>query len=377
MGKYANRLRGIVKRLPALLGQPVLATIIGLAVGSVVIAATGNNPLYVYQQMFEKSFFNLYYLLQTLTRAVPITVCAIAVVVSWRAGYINLGVEGQMITGSLVATAIAVYLPGPPALVLAVAVVGGAAAGALVSLFSAYIYHKFQVSIVISTLMVNYIASYVSSYFVSFPLKDPASGLAIQTNEIPAGMRLPRIFEGNTFNIGFFITIAIVLFSMFLIYKTSFGYESKMTGLNPVFARYGGVKQTSVMIKTMALSGAIAALAGMLEIFGVKYRFIDNMFGSTSYAWTGLMSALISSLHPLGSLVVSIFLSGLQVGGQAIQRTTNIPLQVATLIQTTITLFVSVKLLAPHLKKKLAKNNTKANPNTPPNAAGAKEGDAT
>lgn len=334
------------------LGQPLIATLLGLLVGLIVIMIAGENPFFVYAQMFEKSFFNLYYLMQTLTRSAPIVVCSIATIIAWRAGYINLGVEGQMIVGSLTATAIAIYLPGPTPVVLVLAIVFGMAAGALYALFAAYIYSKFEVSIVISTLMMNYIATYISSYFITFPLRDPSGTLSIQTKEIPEGMRFLRIFEGHTFNIGFFITIFIVLLVLFITRKTAFGYESKMTGLNRVFAEYGGIKKNNVMLKTMALSGAVAAFAGIIEIFGLKYRFIDNMFGSTSYAWTGLMSALISNLHPIGAFFTSIFLSGLQVGGQAIQRTTNIPLQVATLIQTTITLFVSVQLIIRFKKHK-------------------------
>jgi simple sugar transport system permease protein len=340
----SRSIKSVASSAGRILFQPLLAILLGLVVGAVVIVIAGENPLYVYGQMFEKSFFNMYYLMQTLSRSVPISVCALAIIVAWRAGYINLGVEGQMITGAFVGTIISIYVPGPTWLVFILAIVCGMVAGALVASLSAFIYDKFNVSIVISTLMMNYIAAYITSYFITFPLRDPTNAIAIQTAEVPEAMRLPRLVEGNTFNLGFIIVVAMVILFLFITHKTNFGYESKMTGLNPVFARYGGVKSRKVMYSTMALSGALAAVAGMLEVFGVKYRFIDAMFTSTSYAWTGLMSGLISSLHPIGSFIVSIFLSGLQVGGQAIQRTTSIPLQVATLIQSTITLFVSVRL---------------------------------
>lgn len=364
----------LLKKAVKVLGQPLIATLLGLLVGLIVIIIAGENPFFVYAQMFEKSFFNVYYLMQTLTRSAPIIVCSIAIIIAWRAGYINLGVEGQMIVGALVATATAIYVPGPTPVVLFLAIILGMAAGALYALFAAYIYSKFEVSIVISTLMMNYIATYISSYFVTFPLRDQSGTLSIQTREIPKSMRFLRIFEGHTFNIGFFLAIFIVLLVLFIIKKTSFGYESKMTGLNRVFAEYGGIKKNSVMLKTMALSGAVAAFAGIIEIFGLKYRFVDNMFGSTSYAWTGLMAALISNLHPVGALFTSIFLSGLQVGGQAIQRTTNIPLQVATLIQTTITLFVSVQLIIRFKKHKRDKKTDVTAPCSP--AKKAKAGDS-
>ena len=134
-----------------------------------------------------------------------------------------------------------------------------------------------------------------------------------------------------------------------------FGYESKMGGFNPSFALYGGTKQVKVMLITMALAGAIASMAGSAEVFGLKYRYADGMLSSTSYAWTGLQAALIAGLDPVGMFFVSIFLSGLQIGGSAIQRSLGIPLEIATIIQCCITLFVSVKIVIRFKKPKTAK----------------------
>ena len=141
------------------LRQPLVATIFGLLVGAAVILACGHNPLEVYKEMFEKSFFKPYYLFSTLTRATPIIICAMATGMSWRAGYINLGVEGQMVTGTLVATVTALFLPGPPVLVAIIAWLAGMAAGALYALLPSVLVWKFNVSMVITTLMLNYVAN--------------------------------------------------------------------------------------------------------------------------------------------------------------------------------------------------------------------------
>lgn len=348
-------IKKIILYLKDVLWQPLLAIILGLLVGAGVIVAVGYDPISIYITMFQKSFFTLHYLLQSLTRSVPVIACSLAIVAAWRAGYINLGVEGQMTVGAFVGTLVAVYMPGPTFLVVIAAVCCGMAAGALYAIFAAFIYDKFNVSIVISTLMMNYIATYITSYFINFPLRDTANNYAIQTKEIPLAMHLPRILPDKPFNLGFFLVTGLVIVMMFVISKTKFGYESKMTGLNPVFARYGGVNKGRVMYSTMALSGAIAAVAGMLEIFGIKFRFAESMFTSTSYAWTGLMAGLISALHPVGAFFTSIFLAGMQVGGQNIQLSTGIPVQVATLIQSTIMLFVSVHLFADFRKKRKRK----------------------
>ena len=116
------------------LRQPLIATVFGLAVGAVVILACGQNPLLVYAEMFQKSFLKPYYLFSTLTRATPIIISAMATAMAWRAGYINIGVEGQMITGAFAATVFALYVPGPPVLICLLAWIVGIAAGALYAL---------------------------------------------------------------------------------------------------------------------------------------------------------------------------------------------------------------------------------------------------
>lgn len=337
------------------LRQPLIATVFGLVVGAIVILVCGQNPITVYAEMFDKSFLKPYYLFSTLTRATPIIICAMATGMAWRAGYINIGVEGQMVTGTFVATVCALYIPGPPVPVALLSWIIGMAAGALYALLPAVLTWKFNVSMVITTLMLNYVANYISSYFVTYPLKDTSGdGLALQTPELNAMMHLPRLSSTSTFNAGFLIAVAVVVFMVFITKKTVFGYESKMGGFNPFFALYGGTRQAKVMMITMALSGAIAAIAGSTEVFGLKYRFADGMLTTTNYAWTGLMAALIADLDPVGMFFVSIFLSGLQIGGSAIQRSLGIPLEIATIIQCCITLFVSVKLVFRHVKKSKA-----------------------
>ncbi len=345
----------------AVVKQPLIATIFGLLVGAVFILLSQKSPLEVYQKMFQKSFFEPYYLFQTLTRSTPIIICGIATAIAWRAGYINIGVEGQMIWGAFAATICGVYLPiqGLPGMLISIAV--GMAAGGLYASIVSILNIKFKASIVISTLMFNYVANYIVSYLVSFPFKDPtADSLSLMSRTIPESMHFLSLKQGTTFNFGIILSIIVVIAFLYMEKKMVFGYESKMTGLNPNFAKYGGVKENRVMLKTLALSGAIAALAGISEIYGYKFRYVDGMFTSASYAWTGLMAALMANLHPVGTFFSAVFLGGLQVGGQAIQRTLNVPVQMSTVIQSSITLFVSVKFGMNILKKKNQNETKKA-----------------
>ncbi len=334
----------MLKRVWDVMKQPIIATIFGLMIGAIFMLLSDKSPIEVYMKMFQKSFFQPYYLMQTLTRSTPIIICGIATAAAWRAGYINIGVEGQMIWGAFAATICSVYLPVQGAIGMIISVGFGMLVGGAYASIVSVLNMKFKTSIVISTLMLNYVANYIVSYLVSFPFKDPTTdSLSLMSRTVPESMQFPVLKEGTTFNLGIIIAVLVVILFLYMEKKMVFGYESKMTGLNPNFAKYGGIKENKVMLKTLALSGAIAALAGISVIFGYKYRYVDGMFTSASYAWTGLMAALIANLHPVGILFSSIFLAGLQVGGQAIQRTSNIPVQLSTVIQSSITLFVSVK----------------------------------
>ena len=251
-----------------------------------------------------------------------------------------------MVTGTIVAAIVALKLPGPSLLILLIAWIAGMVAGALYALIPAIIQRKFGASLIIISLMLNYVANNITSYLVTYPLKDNAGdAMAIQTPAFREGIRLFRFFKGSTLNI-------------FFKKKTILGYESKMTGYNPHFAKYGGVKEKKVMLLTMALSGAIGAIAGCTYAFGVSGRFIDGMLTSTNFAWTGLMAALIADLNPVGILISSIFLSGLQIGGATLQRSMSIPSEIATIIQCCITLFVSIKIVIKFKQRKKKSGNT-------------------
>lgn len=328
------------------LKRPLVAIVLGLLVGALVIVASGKNPLIVYQKMFENSFFKPYYLFSAFTRATPIMICAYATSISWRAGYYNIGIEGEMVVGTVTSVVLALTLPGPSLLVFFVAWLGGMAAGAIYAMIPAFLQMSFGASLTIISLMMNYIARYLTGYLVTYHLRDTSGSdiAAIQTPLLDEGVRLPKLLGQGTLNVGFLIAVAIMLALLFYMKKMVAGYESKMTGLNPHFATYGGINQKKTMLKTMALTGAVAAIAGSTIVFGVDYRYLDGMLTSGNYAWTGLMAALIASHHPVGIFLSSIFLAGLQIGGGAIQRSMKMPVELATIIQCCITLFVAIQL---------------------------------
>ncbi len=334
-----------LKTYASVLKNPAIAVCIGFLAGAVVIAFQGENILNVYYTMIRGAYGNAYYLTTTLAGAGPVMMCALAVAVSWRCGFSNMGIEGQMIWGGLIAAQVAVSMPGPDALVFVCSVAAGVLSAACYSLIAAWLYDKFKASLIITTLMLNYIAKSLSFYLVQYKWLDPNSAdtAAVKTAKIRETLRLPRIIAKYPMHVGFLVAAAAVILFWWLFKNTKFGYESKMSGLNPNFARYGGINSRKLLYQVMLISGAVAGLGGALEVLGTRYMYMDGMFSSANYAWTGITAALMSYNHPVGIAFSSIFLYGIQTGCAAVQRSTSIPVEVASIIQGVITLLVTVQ----------------------------------
>ncbi len=381
---------------------PMIATLIGLIIGGIVIALSGFNPFEAITGMFVGGFGSTYYLTTTLTRATPIIFAGLAGALAWGSGYPSLGAAGQMVMGAMTSAIVANICPGPDAVVLVVALLSGVLAGMAYSLLSIYISQRFELYLLIITLMLNYIADYIASYLTSYVVKDPAGldSSAIQTQLIEGsvlprllegytlhlgfilavltvlaiffmmkqttfgykakmgglnpGSVLPRLLEGYTLHLGFILAVLTVLAIFFMMKQTTFGYKAKMGGLNPEFANYGGIKSTRMMYYVLLLSGAIAGMGGACEVLGTRYRYVDGMITSPGYAWSGIIASLMSSNHPIGILVSAIFLAGLTTGGSAIERSMGVPSEVTIIIQGIITLLVTAKFTIKYVKKNSA-----------------------
>lgn len=333
-------------RIFAPLAQPAMAIGFALVAGALVMLATGENPITAYAAMFKGAFGGLYYILTTLNRATPIIICGLGAAIAWSSNYMGIGGEGQMIMGGFVCAIVALNMPGPLWLRFVVALAAALAAGGLYSLLSAWLLDKFKMSLAISTLMFNYTARFVTMHFVANVFQDTVSDSKLtQTFQLEEGLRLPRLVEGYSLHLGFLVAVLLVIGVWWMMNRTAFGYESRMTGYNINFCNYGGIQSKKIMYGILTLSGVICALAGAGEVLGVQYRYVHNTYVSASFAWVGLNAALISGYNPIGILITSIVLAGIQTGGAAIARSTSVPLEISAIIQGFITLFISAKIV--------------------------------
>ena len=282
------------------------------------------------------------YLLVTISRAALITGMAIAALIAFRAGLFNIGGEGQLVIGGLASAFVAINLPfGGPAGIFLVLLAGMLAAGVW-AMLAGIMKLWLGVPILVGTLLLNYPARYIASYFVSHPLRDIPSGMP-QTHLIEKSLWLPLI-PGTRLDIGFIFILFVFCIVLIYCYRTVGGYEAKMTGLSIDFANASGLKTKKISLKTLALSGAIAGLVGAIAVLGIHHRFTDGMLVQPLYAWTGIVASLMVSLIPWAVLPAGFFFAAIHSGASGMERTADVPKEIAIIIQGIIILFVASKV---------------------------------
>jgi general nucleoside transport system permease protein len=320
---------------------PPVALAIGFAalVGAALILASGLDPLSAYFEIVKGSL-SLGALPDTLNWATPLVGMTLAAAIPLRGGMVNLGGDGQLIIGGLIAALAPLFLPGPGALDAALGLALAGLGGGLYAALAAWGEVRHGVPMLISTLLLSYPAVGVASYLARFPLRDVSTGLP-QTLLVPPAARL-YVLSGPL-NVGSVLIAVIALVVVFVDRRTSAGYELRMRGKNPRFARYGGVQLGRQAVQTMFVSGGIAGLVGAIVVLGSQFRFIDGALLTPAYTWSGLMAALLAGGDPIGSIVAAVFFAVLQTGGFAMQRETSVPRVLTLVLQAIVILFLAMR----------------------------------
>jgi simple sugar transport system permease protein len=317
----------------------VTAIVFGVVIGGVLVFISGANPAEAYFQILfgALAWQNLP---NTLNWAVPLVGMTLVAAIPLRGGMINLGGDGQMVIGGLIAALIPLYLPGPGPLLTVAALAGAAIAAGLYAALAAWGETRHGIPMLISSLLLSYPAIGITSYIVGFPLRDTTTGLA-QTDMIPEGARLPVI--SGALNTGVLIIAAVAALVIFFDRRTVAGFELRMRGSNVRFAGYGGVRLDRQAMWVMFASGAVAGLVGAIIVLGSQFRFTDGALITPAYTWSGLMAALLANGEPVGAILAGLFFAALQTGGFAMQRETSVPRVLTIVLQSIIILFLAVR----------------------------------
>ncbi len=311
---------------------PVFAMMGALAVGAVILLILGANPIRAYIALLEGAFGSTNAIAETAVKAVPLLLVGLGICIAFRANVINIGGEGQMVVGALLATALGIALPDLPGLVLVpmammAGFIGGAFWGGIPGALKAY----FNVNEILSTVMMNAIAVQLMNYMLRGPMIDPEQALLAsqipQTARLSTAYHLPRLTP-TRLHLGALIAIILAVLVYILLWRTTLGYRVRAVGHSPHASRYGGIRVEQHVVVALLLSGAFAGLAGAIQVYGLNYRMITDgsATGFTGSAgFNGIVTALFGQLHPLGTIPAAFFFGALLVGANRLQRVMQVP----------------------------------------------------
>lgn len=308
------------------------AVLVALLLSAVFLSLTGKDAFEVLGAMFQGAFGSSYGISETLVRAIPLVLTGLGVALASRMQLWNIGAEGQFYMGAFAAAGVALTLGQLPAVaLLPLMVVAGCVVGGLWAFLPGLARAYFGTSETITTLLLNYVAINWISFLVYGPWKDPKGFNFPLTPMFSESAWLPTLW--GRVHVGLIIALVAAALLWLVLWHTRWGYEIRVIGESPRAASYAGMSIRQNILLVMFISGALAGLAGMMEVSGVIHRLQKDL--SPGYGYTAIIIAYLARLNPVALVVVSFLFGGLQAGGYSVQ-TMGVPLATAYMIQGAI-----------------------------------------
>ncbi|HSW08642.1 ABC transporter permease [Aquabacterium sp.] len=332
----------------ALLLAPIGAVLFTLGVSALLVLWAGAPIGRTYSAIFSGGFGSVFALSETFARAIPLILTGLAATVAFKARLFNIGAEGQFYGGAMAAVAVGGLNAGgelwaSPWLVFPLMLLAAAGVGALLLLGPALLKMRLGVDEVVTTLLMNFIVLLGVSALLDGPMKDPSALGWPQSLPLAGELELARPLEGTRLHSGLFIafSLAVALWAVFK--HTVLGFDIRATGANARAAAFAGVPALRTAVWVALMSGALAGLAGAVEVAGRTGYVTMDM--SPGYGYTGIVIAMLAGLHPLGVLAASVFVAGVLVGADSMSRAVGVPTYIADVIVATSLIAVLVATL--------------------------------
>ncbi len=320
--------------IAALTAAATVAAVLG------ILMVGGYDTARAFSALWNGAFGSWYaFLSATLVRTTPLLLVGLAVGVAFRAGVLNIGAEGQLLAGASAAVAVGLAVGGWPRVVaLPLALIAGVVAGGGWAAIAAWLKLRFGVLEVISTLMLNFVATYGVSWLVRGPLQEPTR-VYPQTVELSESVRLPLLIEGHRVHFGFVIALTLAIGAWWFLKQTAAGFRLRAVGASVSAARRaGGVNAARTIALVFLASGALAGLAGASEATGVTFALYEGL--SPGYGYSAIAVALLARLNPLAIIGSSLLFGALEAGAAAMQRDADVPSVLAAVVEALIVLGV-------------------------------------
>ncbi|WP_431096296.1 ABC transporter permease [Polaromonas aquatica] len=319
----------------ALVLAPIGAIAFTLLISALLVLWAGAPLGQTYALLFKGGFGSVFALSETFTRAVPLILTGLAATVAFKARLFNIGAEGQLYAGALAAVAVGGMHGGtgfdlPIWLLFALMMLAAAIAGALLLVGPALLKARLGVDEVVTTLLLNFIMLLFVSAMLDGPMKDPTAMGWPQSVALQGELELSKLVEQTRVHTGLLWAAALAWALWVLLKYTVLGFDIRAVGANARAAAFAGVPVTRTVVLVALLSGALAGLAGAIEVAGrTSYVTLDM---SPGYGYTGIVIAMLAALNPLGVLASAVFVAGVLVGADTMSRAVGVPTYIADVI---------------------------------------------
>ncbi len=336
------------------IGTPIISTVLAIAVGSFIIWISGYDPAEAFAALFKGAFGGPRQTGETILRSTPLILAGLAVGYGFRAGLFNIGAEGQLMMGGLLVAWLGVQMAGLSSVVtIPTLLVAAALAGAAWAFIPAILKARIGAHEVITTMMFSHIARYIVAWLTAGPIKAP--GQIPQTVNLTESAQIPRIqslfsegaLEALPFlnlgraHLGILIAIAAAVGVWLVLRYTTLGYENRAVGLSPWAAETAGISVQWTTVKALCISGALAGLAGGIEVMGLQHRIFDQF--SAGVGFTGIAVALLAKNHPIGIIAAALLFGALSAGSGTMQLEAGVSQKIILIIQALVIFFVAAE----------------------------------
>jgi simple sugar transport system permease protein len=316
----------------------LVAIVASLLTTAALMGVAGASVREGFVALWQGAFGTQKALIASLVKATPLILTGLATVAAFRARVWNIGQEGQLYSGAMAGYwAYLAFQNQPRPVLIGAILVAALAGGAICGLLAAVIRARFQVDVIITTIMLNYIVTYAMSWLLSGPWRDPTSYYQ-HTPAVAEVAQFAPLIPGSRLHLGFVLGLVAALVLYLLLHETPLGYEVRAFGLNPVAARFQGTNVTMILLVVMVISGGVSGLAGASELFGIHHRLKSDI--SLGYGYTGIIIGMLAGLHPLAVIPAAVLFGGLINGAFMLQITTNVPAALVNVIQAVVLLYL-------------------------------------
>lgn len=318
--------------------EPLAALAGALGVSALIVLFSGGDPILAFGALFDGAVGGADSLSEVAVKSCPLLFSGLAVAIAFRTGVWNIGVEGQLVMGGVAMAVLGSRAGEIGGLAfLGMCLAAGAAAGAVWAFLAAFLKVRRNVNEIIGTIMLNFVAAALVSYLVQGPFME-AGGRYPQTDAVAEAVRMPRLFAAHRVHGGLLLALALAAGLHVLLFRTAAGYEMRAAGLNPGAARLAGIEVERRVVQALVLSGALAGLAGAVEVSAITRRMYESF--SPGWGFTAIAVALLGRLHPAGVIAAAFFFGALDAGSNAMQRVAGVSSVLVSVIQATVILFM-------------------------------------